>query len=139
MSYNQQYQAVNTNYDNSYSYGFQQAQNKANRRSKLITIGSVVGVLALIAIGVGVGVGVSKSHKSSTKSAATTTSSNSSAVQQTDPHDPSSFVKNPALKQSFYGMAYTPYGSQLPNCNNSLGVYCFFPVTSGLNVVLQRT
>jgi ABC-type oligopeptide transport system substrate-binding subunit len=139
MSYNQQYQAVNTNYDNSYSYGFQQAQNKANRRSKLITIGSVVGVLALIAIGVGVGVGVSKSHKSSTKSAATTTSSNSSAVQQTDPHDPSSFVKNSALKQSFYGMAYTPYGSQLPNCNNSLGVYCFFPVTSGLNVVLQRT
>ncbi|KAJ7904780.1 glycoside hydrolase [Mycena olivaceomarginata] len=120
MSYNQQYQAVNTNYDNSYSYGFQQAQNKANRRSKLITIGSVVGVLALIAIGVGVGVGVSKSHKSSTKSAATTMSSNSSAVQQTDPHDPSSFVKNSALKQSFYGMAYTPYGSQLPNCNNSL-------------------
>jgi len=41
-------------------------------------------------------------------------------VQQSNPGDPSSFIKNPALKQSFYGLAYTPYGSQLPTCNNSL-------------------
>ena len=43
------------------------------------------------------------------------------AVNQTNPNDPSTFVKNPALKHSFYGLAYTPEGSQLPNCGNSLG------------------
>lgn len=35
--------------------------------------------------------------------------------------DPSSFAKDPALAQSFYGIAYTPEGSQMPNCGNSLG------------------
>jgi hypothetical protein len=87
----------------------------------------VVGVVLLIVIGVGVGVGVSKSHKSSPKSAAAAGSSSNSSgvVQQTNPNDPSSFVKNPALKQAFYGLAYTPYGSQLPTCNNSLGACCF--------------
>ncbi|KAJ7094532.1 glycoside hydrolase [Mycena belliarum] len=113
---NTQYQAVD-NYSNVLQ------QNKAqNRRSKWIVIGSILGVVALIAVGVGVGVSVSKHNKSSPKSAAVSNSgSNSSGVvPQTDPNDPSTFVKNPALKQSFYGLAYTPYGSQLPTCNNSL-------------------
>ncbi|KAF8206179.1 hypothetical protein K438DRAFT_1816733 [Mycena galopus ATCC 62051] len=34
--------------------------------------------------------------------------------------DPSSFTKDPALVQSFYGIAYTPEGSQMPDCGNSL-------------------
>ncbi|KIJ13496.1 glycoside hydrolase family 17 protein [Paxillus involutus ATCC 200175] len=38
----------------------------------------------------------------------------------TNPNDPSNFPKNPALKQSFYGIAYTPLGSQLPDCGSSL-------------------
>lgn len=91
----------------------------------------MVGVVALIAIGVGVGVSVAKNNKSSTKSTSAAANSNASAgasnssgvVSQTDPNDPSTFVKNPALKQSFYGLAYTPYGSQLPNCGNSLCAY----------------
>jgi hypothetical protein len=35
--------------------------------------------------------------------------------------DPSVFPKDPNLQQAFYGIAYTPDGSQLPNCGNSLG------------------
>ncbi|KAJ6538531.1 glycoside hydrolase [Mycena vulgaris] len=114
-----QYQAVN-------SYTNVLEDNKAqNRRSKWIVIGSVIGVVVLIAVGVGVGVTVAKHNKSSAKSAAATSGSNansnsSGTVGQTDPNDPSTFVKNSALHQSFYGLAYTPYGSQLPTCTNSL-------------------
>ncbi|KAJ7167457.1 glycoside hydrolase [Mycena filopes] len=120
-----QYAAVD-DYNNNYSHTLAQQQKAASRRSKMIVIGSVVVLAVLIAIGVGVGVSVSKNHKGSTKSAAASSSSSNSAsnssgvVQQSDPSDPSTFVKNPALKQSFYGLAYTPYGSQLPTCNNSL-------------------
>lgn len=42
-------------------------------------------------------------------------------VKQTDPKDPSTFVKDPKLRQAFYGLAYTPEGSQLPWCGNKLG------------------
>jgi hypothetical protein len=78
-------------------------------------VGCILGVVGLIAIGVGVGVGVSR-HTSSTntKSAAAGTSDNSAGVvSQSDPNDPSTFIKDPNLKQSFYGLAYTPAGSQL--------------------------
>ncbi|KAI0247641.1 glycoside hydrolase superfamily [Lactifluus subvellereus] len=90
--------------------------------------GSVIGLVALIAIGTGVGVAVSQGHKSSNRSSANNTGSgsgsgsttNSSVVPQTNPNDPSTFVKDSRLKQSFYGIAYTPANSQLPNCGNSL-------------------
>ncbi|KAJ6628915.1 glycoside hydrolase superfamily [Mycena sp. CBHHK59/15] len=114
------YQSVNDSHVNVFEHNKSQ-----NRRSKWIVIGSVVGLLALIAVGVGVGVTLAHKNKSSssTKSSSATNSnsgSNSSGVTQTDPNDPSTFVKNPALKQAFYGLAYTPYGSQLPNCGNNL-------------------
>ncbi|KAJ6490326.1 glycoside hydrolase [Mycena vitilis] len=118
-----QYQSVENynNYNNNYSSGVEKAQQARNRRSRWIVIGSAVGLLVLIAIGVGVGVSVSKSHKNNAKTSSAAASSNSTGgVTQTDPNDPSTFVKNPALKQSFYGLAYTPYGSQLPTCNNSI-------------------
>ncbi|TFL05915.1 glycoside hydrolase [Pterulicium gracile] len=35
-------------------------------------------------------------------------------------NDPSYFTRNSALRKSFYGLAYTPEGSMLPNCGNSL-------------------
>ncbi|KAJ7780985.1 glycoside hydrolase [Mycena metata] len=126
-----QYAAVD-DYNHNYSNNLAQRQKAASRRSKMIIIGSVAALAVLIAIGVGVGVSVSKNHKTSSKSAiasspsstsvpSSASSSNSSGVvQQTDPNDPSTFIKNPALKQSFYGIAYTPYGSQLPTCNNTL-------------------
>ncbi|KAJ7044599.1 glycoside hydrolase [Mycena alexandri] len=122
-----QYAAVD-DYNNNYSHNLASQRKAGNRRSKMIIIGSVVVLAVLIAIGVGVGVSVSKNHKASSKSAISSSSSSSSAstsnssgvVQQTDPNDPSTFIKNSALKQAFYGLAYTPYGSQLPTCNNTL-------------------
>lgn len=89
-------------------------------------MGSVIGLLGLIAIGVGVGVGVSKHNSTSTSSASsstssgTTDSSTNGTPPQTNPNDPSTFQKDPNLHRSFYGMAYTPAGSQLPTCNNTL-------------------
>ena len=67
-----------------------------------------------------------KSGSSSSSSGEKTSSGNYAVgpygvVQQTNPDDPSTFIKDDRLKQSFYGMAYTPENSQLPNCGNSLG------------------
>jgi hypothetical protein len=78
-------------------------------------IGSIIALVGLIAVGVGVGVGISKSHKPSSSS-----SGNATPVNETNPNVPSSFVKNPALKKSFYGIAYTPEGAQLPSCGANL-------------------
>jgi hypothetical protein len=75
-----------------------------------------VALVAIIAIGAGVGVSLSKKNTSS----GTSSSKSGSTTKQTDPNDPSSFVKDPKLKQSFWGLAYTPEGSQLPNCGNNL-------------------
>ncbi|KAF9076983.1 glycoside hydrolase family 17 protein [Rhodocollybia butyracea] len=105
---------------------FEKSGNRS-QRSKWIIVGSVIGLLGLIAIGVGVGVGVSKHNSSSTSSASssssssgTTDSSTNGTPPQTNPNDPSTFQKDPNLHRSFYGMAYTPAGSQVPTCNNTL-------------------
>ncbi|KAF8239690.1 glycoside hydrolase [Tricholoma matsutake] len=89
----------------------------SKKRSKWIVIGSLVALLGLIAIGVAVGVAVSRNNS---KSSSSSTSSGNSAVPQTNPNDPSTFIKDPRLHQSFYGLAYTPAGSQLPTCTNKL-------------------
>ncbi|KAL1940239.1 hypothetical protein VTO73DRAFT_9191 [Trametes versicolor] len=94
-------------------------EQSRNRRSKWIVIGSLVAVLGLVAIGVGVGVTVAKNHKS-TNASTSSSSSSSSVVNQTDANDPSTFELDTRLKKSFYGIAYTPEGSQLPDCGNSL-------------------
>ena len=100
------------------------------RRSQVI--GSVLALVVLIVAGVVIGVEVSK-HNSSKKSGSSSSSSGEKTssgnyavgpygvVQQPNPDDPSTFIKDDRLKQSFYGMAYTPENSQLPNCGNSLG------------------
>jgi len=106
-------------------------QQSSNRRSKLIVIGSVIALIILVAVGVVVGIVVSKnSHSSSSSSKKSGSTSGSSSdgvavgpygvVKQTDPNDPSTFIKDPALQHSFYGIAYTPDNSQLPDCGNSL-------------------
>lgn len=95
-------------------------------------IGSLVGLVALIAAGVTIGIILSNNNKhSSSSSSSSSSASNSSSqasavgpsgvVQQTDPNDPSTFVPDSRLHQSFYGIAYTPEGSQLPECGNSIG------------------
>ncbi|EIN10059.1 glycoside hydrolase family 17 protein [Punctularia strigosozonata HHB-11173 SS5] len=87
-----------------------------SKKRKWIAIGLVLAVVGVVAIGVGVGVTVAKNHAKSSSSA----SSGSSVVNQTDPNDPSTFTKDSRLKQAFYGLAYTPEGSQLPDCGNNL-------------------
>ena len=83
------------------------------------TIAGVIVLVIIIAVSVSVGIVVSRRNSNTRNSSS---SSNSGAVSQTDPNDPSTFVKNPNLHQAFYGIAYTPVGSQLPNCGNSLGM-----------------
>jgi len=100
----------------------------SSRRSMWITLGSIVGIIAVIAIAVGVGVGVSHHHNSGNnrsssngnKGSGSGSGSNTTTVPQTNPNDPSTFVKDSRLKQSFYGMAYTPQGAIPPNCTSTL-------------------
>ncbi|KAJ8516958.1 hypothetical protein ONZ45_g5774 [Pleurotus djamor] len=89
------------------------------RRSKWIVIGSIIALVGIIGIAVGVGVAVSQ-RNSSSSSSSSSPSSGSNGPTQTDPNDPSTFVKDPKLHKAFYGMAYTPEGSLLPECGNSL-------------------
>jgi hypothetical protein len=79
----------------------------------------VLGLIALIAIGVGVGVSVANHNKSSSSNRSSSSSSSGTAVKS-DPNDPSNFDKDSRLINSFYGIAYTPFGSQLPDCGNNL-------------------
>lgn len=90
---------------------------KASKRSRRIVIGSVVALIILIAAGVALGVTLSKKSNNSSSSSS---SSSSAAPAGTNPNDPSNFPKNSALVNSFYGIAYTPLGSQLPDCGNNL-------------------
>jgi exo-beta-1,3-glucanase (GH17 family) len=82
-----------------------------------LVIGALT-VAIIAAIGIALGVTLSKKHSSSASSGSSS-GSGSSVVNETN-GDPSNFEKNPALKQSFYGLAYTPEGSQLPECGNTL-------------------
>ncbi|KAJ7170893.1 glycoside hydrolase family 17 protein [Mycena crocata] len=82
-------------------------------RSKWMILGAVV-LLAVIGAGVAVGVILAK------KNSASSSPSSSSGSPKSSSSDPSSFTKDSALIQSFYGIAYTPEGSQMPDCGNSL-------------------
>ncbi|KAK0491089.1 glycoside hydrolase family 17 protein [Armillaria novae-zelandiae] len=142
MADNTQYESVGSGLN----YSLEKNKRRSNR-SKWIVLGSIITLLALIAIGVGVGVSVSNKNKnknnndlsssSSSSSGSNSTDSSSSDAnppKQTDPNDPSTFVKDPNLKQSFYGMAYTPEGSLLPDCGNTLNA-----VINDIQVMSQLT
>jgi exo-beta-1,3-glucanase (GH17 family) len=87
------------------------SRNKKIRWLVIVALGLAVlgGVAAAIAVT------VSKRTSSGTNS----NDSSNSVVNETN-NDPSQFEKDPRLIQSFYGIAYTPEGSQLPDCGNSL-------------------
>jgi exo-beta-1,3-glucanase (GH17 family) len=107
-----------------------------------IILGSVVGIIAIIAIAVGVGVGVSNHNKSGnnrsssngSKGSGSGSGGNTTTVPQTNPNDPSTFVKDSRLKQSFYGIAYTPQGAIPPNCTSTLK-----DVISDIQLISQLT
>ncbi|KAF5342436.1 hypothetical protein D9611_001488 [Ephemerocybe angulata] len=95
-----------------------QQQQKREKRSKLLIWGLVVAVVGIAIIGIVIGVVVSKNKNKNSSSSSS--SSSKGIVKQTDPNDPSTFVKDSRLHQSFYGLAYTPADSQLPGCGNKL-------------------
>ncbi|KLO09754.1 glycoside hydrolase [Schizopora paradoxa] len=106
-------------------------QQKKSKRTRWIIAGSVTVIIAAIVIGVAVGVTVHNNNSKSSSSDISTgtggngtatpgAGNNGSTVPQTNPNDPSSFEKDSRLIKSFYGIAYTPEGSQYPACGNSL-------------------
>lgn len=105
-------------------------------------IGIVLAVAGIIIVAVTVGIVVSnhsrKNKNLSSSSSSSGGASSASPVQQTNPNDPSQFTKDPNLHQSFYGFAYTPVGSQLPDCGNTLGepAQGFFLVELRTNIIL---
>jgi len=103
------------------------------RRNRLLMVGGIAVAAILIVGGIIAGVVIAKSHKSSSSSPSSTNSTTSlkigtpdpnsnyfAVVQQTDANDPSTFQKDPNLSNSFYALAYTPFGSQIPNCGANL-------------------
>ncbi|KAH9481343.1 Putative glucan endo-1,3-beta-glucosidase btgC [Psilocybe cubensis] len=96
-------------------------QPPKGKRKMWIIMGTIVGLIgiAVIAIAVGIVVSHNKKNNNNLSSSVSGVSSNST-VQQTDPGDPSKFTKDPNFHQAFWGMAYTPVGSQTPDCGNSL-------------------
>ena len=100
-------------------------------------IGTVLGIVILAAVGIAVGVTVAKNHSSSSSS--TRSGSSSSSVNQTDPNDPSTFEKDSRLVKSFWGIAYTPEGSQYPDCGNRLGTYTATPFLHRLQAHRARS
>jgi exo-beta-1,3-glucanase (GH17 family) len=96
-------------------------QQSGSRRSKLLLVGALVTLLVLIGVGVGVGVSVSSKNRTATGGNNSNSNNNSNTnssdpVSQSDPNDPSTFKKDSRLKQSFYGMAYSPNGAIPPAC-----------------------
>ncbi|KAF5379591.1 hypothetical protein D9757_009284 [Collybiopsis confluens] len=85
-----------------------QEKNRSSRSRRRWIIGgiAVVGVAALV--GIVAGVIVSRTKSSS--------SSSSSSNDDTISSDPSRFTKDSSLKQSFWGIAYTPEGTLYPDC-----------------------
>ncbi|KAH6915034.1 glucan 1,3 beta-glucosidase [Coprinopsis sp. MPI-PUGE-AT-0042] len=103
-------------------------QTKArNNKARWLVIGSIVGLVVLIAIGVTVGVVVSKNNKSSSSSSSSSSSGDTKPGNSTNPgssvdlSDPSNFAKDDRLHKAFYGMAYTPHNALLDfGCANTL-------------------
>ncbi|KAG8734302.1 hypothetical protein FRC12_018565 [Ceratobasidium sp. 428] len=99
-------------------------QGREKKRSKMLVIGSIVGLLVLIGIGVGVGVAVSKKSGSSSSNSSSNNGSQGGMIAipgtagavKSDPNDPSKFETDSRLKNSFYGFAYTPLGALMPEC-----------------------
>ncbi|KAG6910943.1 hypothetical protein DXG01_005997 [Tephrocybe rancida] len=100
-----------------------------NSSLRIEVIGSIIVLAVLIAVAVAVGVTVSNKNKNKNLSKeASPSSPNPSGDTTSTPgnstngnsNDPSVFTKDPNLHKSFYGMAYTPEGSLMPNCGNSL-------------------
>jgi len=97
-------------------------QQSSGRKSKILLVSALLGLLALIAVGVGVGVSISNKNraKSNGNTSNNSNGNGSNPVQQSDPNDPSTFEKDPRLIQSFYGLAYSPNGVIYPQARRCI-------------------
>lgn len=93
--------------------------NARSRRAKKIVLGSVVALVVIVALAVGLGVGLSRNKSSSSSSSGSSGASNPESDSSVG-DDPSNFEKDDRLHQSFYGIAYTPEGSIMPDCGAKL-------------------
>ncbi|KAE8220988.1 hypothetical protein CF319_g5584 [Tilletia indica] len=100
-----------------YSYG----DGQGERKSRMWWyIGGVAGLALLIVI-IAIGVTVAKAKGNSSGSGSKSSSGNGvTGVTKSDPKDPSKFALDSRLKQSFYGMCYTPLDAQYPQCGDTL-------------------
>jgi len=103
----------------------------ASRRKRWIAFSALV-ILLIVGVVIGVAVGVPLSRNKDNKNLAASDNqggggnSNSGDTNGNKPpatnqgSDPSVFPKDPNLYQSFYGMAYMPENTLLPNCGATL-------------------
>ncbi|KAL8292117.1 hypothetical protein RQP46_001583 [Phenoliferia psychrophenolica] len=112
-----------------------------------VTTWIVIAVGVLIVAGVAAGVAIWQEDKKTGSAGESSGSSSSSAtssslqyipgtagVVKSDPSDPSNFEKDPSLHNVFYGLAYTPYLTQAPECGATLA-----NVTEDIQLLSQLT
>ncbi|KAF8638484.1 hypothetical protein AX17_002173 [Amanita inopinata Kibby_2008] len=104
------------------------------KRKRWIAFSVLATLIMLAIVGIVVGVTVAKKKENNRASTGNQAASGTSPTSNqgngnnkppiggnpTNGNDPSVFPKDPNFHRSFYGMAYTPEGSQLPDCQNSL-------------------
>ncbi|KAJ3878977.1 glycoside hydrolase family 17 protein [Lentinula edodes] len=93
--------------------GYVEEKSRDGRR-KLWVLGALSALV--IAIVLAIILGVVLSRKSSSSSSSTSSSSGNDTISG----DPSQFTKDARLKQSFWGIAYTPEGTLYPDCGAEL-------------------
>ncbi|EAU85332.2 glucan 1,3 beta-glucosidase [Coprinopsis cinerea okayama7 len=103
-----------------FNQSIEERQKRTKKRRWLIA-GIGFTLVGLIIGGIITGAILGRNRKATGGSGVATSKKNGGdVVKQSNPNDPSTFIKDPNLHQSFYGIAYTPADSQLPNCGNSL-------------------
>jgi exo-beta-1,3-glucanase (GH17 family) len=115
--------------------GIESAQSAAYAgriRRKWLFFGAALLFIGLNCVGVGVAIMMVRARRAQTATSsenAGSTAGPPNSLQSNEnmldnqtitSNDPSVFEKDSRLKRSFYGLAYTPEGSQLPECGNSL-------------------
>ena len=81
---------------------------------------SVITLLIIVGVSLGIYFGTRNSGTTNIALSNNTDINTSTAGVVQQGADPSQFVKDPQLKQSFYGIAYTMMDALYPDCNEGL-------------------
>ncbi|KAK0521971.1 hypothetical protein OC842_006609 [Tilletia horrida] len=101
-----------------YGYDDYGGQEGGGRKSRLWWYIGGIGGLALLIIVIAISVTMAKSKGGNGSSGQS--KGGVTGVTKSDPKDPSKFELDPRLKQSFWGLAYTPANAQYPQCGDTL-------------------